>query len=470
MADTVRIRRLRPDLWLIAPPGAPTAADPGPSVDTAVLEVAGGHLTWSLTAGQRVAAAALHDLDTAQEWLWALYGAEIALAADAYTGPVDLPVRPGNPELAAAVRRLAYAHWAARWWPASTVDDIAALDPALLDSEIAELTEFCESVVDGADSPTVTGAEEVADLGDRDTGRDTRAPERTAPSAGDYALAAGSSPSTRGADLLLARGTAGWDWRYCPAGVVDASERAVSWEVLRAAGRTVARVSAVAAPGVPTDLPVYLRPHALLRTRDGFLDVALELNGDAWTGETAEPAGAVLGVEIYVPGVGRSAPAGTGTPPGHSRASVHPHGSVPRVSAVDDRHGLADPGAHADSQVARNAADPGAPPEPVQRPRSVDPVETSHPSSAVERRTSDASEQPDNVVAQGNKGTSADAERRRTVRELARTRLRRAAAWSDEVIPETFGTGEFADSAGDLLADIAPLRAEVTAAMEDPDF
>ncbi|MFI1463068.1 hypothetical protein [Nocardia carnea] len=471
MADTVRIRRLRPDLWLIGPPGAPTAADPDPGVDTAVLEVSGGYLTWSLTAGQRVAAAALHDLETAQEWLWALYGADVALAADAYTEPVDLPVRPGNPDLATAVRRLAYAHWAARWWPASTIDDIAALDPELLDSEIGELTEFCESVVDGADSPPAAGVDEVSagPTGDRDIGRDTGAREWTTARADEYALAAGPNPS-RGADLVLGRGTAGWDWRYCPAGVVDASERAVSWELFRAAGRTVARVHAVAAPGVPAELPGYLRPHALIRTRDGFLDVALELNGDAWTGETAEPTDAVLGVEIYVPGVGRSAPAGTGTPLGHSRASNRPPGSSPRASA-DDRPDAADSGAHADSRVARNVADPDAQPEPVGRPHGVDPVEPPQPSSAVERPTSGVDEEIDNTVAQGITGTSVDAERRRAVRELARNRLRLAAARSAEVNPaEPFGTGEFADSAGNSLADIAPLRSEVTAAMEDSDF
>lgn len=398
MADTVRIRQLRPDLWSIGPPGAPTAADTDPGVDTAVLEVAGGYLTWSLTAGQRIAAATLHDLDTAQEWLWAVYGAEIALAADAYTEPVDLAVRPGNPELAAAVRRLAYAHWAARWWPASTIDDIAALDPALLDSEIAELTEFCESVVDGADSPPATGVEEVsAELtGDRDIGRPTGAREWTTARAGEYALAAGPNLSARGADPVLGRGTAGWDWRYCPAGVVDASERAVSWELFRAAGRTVARVHAVAAPGITADLPGYLRPHALIRTPGGFLDVTMELNGDAWSGEAGEPADSVLGVEIYVPGVGRSAPAGSGTLPDHSGASVRPGNSAPDAS-----------------------------------------------------------------------GVTSDAERRRRVRELARNRLRLAAARSGEVAPgaaEPPGTGAYS------LVDIAPLRSEITAAVEDSDF
>ncbi|WP_068042903.1 hypothetical protein [Nocardia speluncae] len=393
MVDMVRIRRSAPDLWLIGPPAAPGTADSEPGVDTAVLEVAGGHLTWSLTAGQRVPAATLHDLDTAQEWLWALYGAEVALAADAYTEPVDSAAGPGNPDLASAVRRLAYAHWAAHWWPASTVDDIAALDPALLGSEIAELTEFCESVVDGADSAPVTGIEEISAgrTGDRDIGWDTGAGEWATGRADEYALAAGPNPSTRGADLVLERGTGGWDWRYCPAGVVDASERAVSWELFRAASSTVVRVRAVAAAGVPADLPGYLRPHALIHTPAGFLDIALEFSGDAWSGEAAEPADSVRGIEIYVPGVGPSAPAG---------AAAH--------------------------------------------------------------RIPDA---------------AADAEQRRRVRELARTRLRLAATWSGAVSPGAAGhpaTGESGYSAAPPtvhpLADIAPLESEIAAAVEDSDF
>lgn len=459
MVDMVRIRRLRPDLWSIGPPGAPTAADTDPGVDTAVLEVAGGYLTWSLTAGQRIAAATLHDLDTAQEWLWALYGAEIALAADAYTEPVDLPVGPGNPDLAAAVRRLAYAHWAARWWPASTIDDIAALDPALLGSEIAELTEFCESVVDGADATTNTGVED-----DAVTGSDTGVPEWTTARADEYALAAGANLPGRGADLVLARGTAGWDWRNCPAGVVDASERAVSWELLRTAGSTVARVHAVAAPGVTAGLPGYLQPHALVRTPDGFLDITLELNGDAWTGESVEPGDSVLGIEIYVPGVGRSAPAGT--LPEHSRASVRPHSSEPGESAVDYRLDAA----AADAQVP-HAADPYAQPEPTGRPHGADPVEPPHPPWAVEpSRISDEKGESGDTVAQRIPGVRADAERRRLVRELARNRLRPATSRPGEVAPGAPEPPETGESGGYSLADIAPLRSEIAAAVEDSDF
>ncbi|MEV3962711.1 hypothetical protein AB0M34_17710 [Nocardia sp. NPDC050193] len=301
----MRIQRIEPGLWSIAPPGSPTPADADPGLDTAVLEVGGGHLSWSVPAGPQVPAALLHDLDTAQEWLWALYGAEVAVAADEYTGPVELPARPERPELAAAVRRLGYAHWAARWWPASTVDGIPALDAAELESEIVELSEICESVVAGADAAIPAESDEVAEspggLDAEDTGR-----------AADYALAAGGQRDPQAA-LVLERGTVGWDWRYCPPGVVDASERAVSWELVRAAGANSLRIRAVTAPGLRAEPPEYLRPHALIRTPAGDYDAALMLAGDNWTAALAVVAGTVSEVAVYVPGVGPAAPAGTGS-------------------------------------------------------------------------------------------------------------------------------------------------------------
>lgn len=424
MTDSVRIRRLPPDLWVIGPFGAPSVADADPGVDTAVLEVAGGHLAWSLTSGQRVPAATLHDLDTAQEWLWALYGAEVALAADAYTEPVELPARPENPGLAAAVRRLAYAHWAARWWPASTVDGIPALDPALLDSEIAELTEFCESVVDGADATMVTGVDP-----DSAVGRDTGVREWTTSHPREYALAAGSNPADPGTGLVLDRGTTGWDWRYCTPGVVDASERAVSWELARSAGSTVVRVHAVAAPGVPADLPGHLRPHAFIRTPDGLADVALVLSGDVWSGEAGVPADSVQEIEIRVPGVG-------------SGSRTVPAGPPVRPATAD-------------------------------RPHPADPVEPAPPPVGGRSRTSRWQASTDTAAMSRIPGQAADAERRRAVRELARSRLRPAAAGPDAVLPgdaRRSATGHSGAPAGHPLADIAPLRSETAAAEQDTDF
>ncbi|MEU4842106.1 hypothetical protein [Nocardia testacea] len=377
MADSVRIRRIGPGLWSIAPAGAPAPVDADPGLDTAVLEVGGGHLSWSVPAGPRVPAATLHDLDTAQEWLWALYGAEVAVAADEYTEPVTLSARPERPELAAAVRRLGYAHWAARWWPASTVDGIPALDAAELEREIAELSEFCESVVDGADAVDPAEAETGAEAADR---LGASAPGR----ATDYALAAGGQRGTPAA-LVLERGTAGWDWRYCPPGVLDASERAVSWELVRTAGVNSLRIRVVAAPGTHGEPPAHLRPYALVRTPAGDQVAALVSAGDNWTAAVAATAGTVSGVEVYVPGVGPAAPAGAGSP---------------------------------------ESRDPG--------PGPRDPVDP-----------------------------ATRARQRERIRELAHARLRRAGSGP--------GSGPAPDG-GQPLADIAPLRAEITAAETDSDF
>ncbi|MFE7745869.1 hypothetical protein [Nocardia sp. NPDC057455] len=288
MSTTVRIRR-RDSLWIIAPDDAPTVVDDRAGVDVLVLEVAGGHLTWSLLSGQVTPAAVLDDLDLAQEWIWAVYGPEVSLALAETGGEGEYPAEPALPDLAARAWRLGYARWAARWWPASILDGIAPLDEGLLEDEIAALSEECDLIVDGADA--------VAE-------------QRTAPvalgRAEDYALAAGPAATAAPGALVLARGSAGWDWQRCPPGLLDASERAVSWEVVREAGSTVVRVRAVAAPLSPADAPAHLHPRAGIRTATDAADVPLLREGELWRAETAAPAGAEGGVtvHVYVPGVG----------------------------------------------------------------------------------------------------------------------------------------------------------------------
>ncbi|WP_067702970.1 hypothetical protein [Nocardia jejuensis] len=326
---------------------APVVLDAVADPDVMVLEVAGGYLTWNVLAGQLIPAAVIDDPELAQEWVWALYGERVALALDAHrtpsespagadgvvdempagssagaageadaevaravgagdgagevadgvigSGPVDgaggvsageLWAEPGSPALAASAWRLAYAHWASRWWPASTLDSIAPLDSVLLDREIAALTEECESLVDGADAVVAEAPASV----------------ETFPRASDYALAAGEGD--RGG-MVLARGAGGWDWRRCPPGLVDASERAVSWQVVRDAGVTTVAVSAVAAPGGPADLPAYLRPWARIHTAGGVVDAELRSVGGAWVGEAFLPTVGRAGrVDLYLPGFG----------------------------------------------------------------------------------------------------------------------------------------------------------------------
>ncbi|WP_454199898.1 hypothetical protein [Nocardia sp. Marseille-Q1738] len=292
MSTTVRIR-YRDGLWIIAPEDAPTVVDGTAGVDVLVLEVAGGHLTWSLLASHATPAAVIDDRSLAQEWVWAIYGQEVSLALDESDGDTSgYTAEPALPDLAARIWRLGYARWAARWWPASTLDGIAPLDEHLLEDEIAALNEECELIVDGADA-----LEEIRS-GTEALGR-----------AEDYALAAGPVATVAPGALVLARGTAGWDWRRCPPGLLDASERAVSWEVVRAAGTTIVRVSAVAAPLSAVDVPAHLHPRARIQAA-GAVDVPLIRDGELWHAETAAPAGSEPGVtvEIYVPGVGVDEP------------------------------------------------------------------------------------------------------------------------------------------------------------------
>ncbi|MEU7139758.1 hypothetical protein ABZ942_09950 [Nocardia sp. NPDC046473] len=291
MNGTVRLRRAADGLLVIAPDGAPTVLDGAPEIDVLVLEAAGGHLTWSLLDGSALPAAVIDDVKLAQDWLWAVFGEEVALAVDAGdTG--ELTAAPGLPELVTSARQLGYAHWAARWWPASIIDGIAPLDERLLLDDIATLSEACEMIVDGADEPFEV-AESPTD----------RVPEPRGRAAG-YALAAGPAAAPPPGALVLARGAGGWDWRRCPPRLLDASEQSVSWEVVRQDGSTKVSVRAVAAP--QSHFPSYLHPHALVRTSAGTADAALTLAGDMWTTEVPAPEGAesAVTVTIYVPGVG----------------------------------------------------------------------------------------------------------------------------------------------------------------------
>ncbi|GAB2648973.1 hypothetical protein [Nocardia goodfellowii] len=273
------------DLLNIVPPHAPTVLDGAPDNDVMVLEVLGGHLTWSVLSGQAIPAAVIDDPDSAQEWLWAVYGEPVALALAEYPGGrLTFPARPELPRLIAHAWRLGYAHWAARWWPASALDGIAALDPGLLEAEIAELTEQCEMIVDGADAGQPMTAPISANVAVRQS---------------DYALAAGVD--ARGNVLMLDRGTGGWDWRGCPPGLLDASEQAVSWELARESGLTIARVSVVAAPGLTAPVPPHLRPRARIAEA---AEIELELAGDAWVGQTVVAGEEPVTVDVYLPGIG----------------------------------------------------------------------------------------------------------------------------------------------------------------------
>ncbi|WP_063045737.1 hypothetical protein [Nocardia pseudovaccinii] len=292
MSGIVRIEPAGDGIWIIAPDGAPTVSDGAAAIDAMVLEVLGGHLSWSLLAGQTIPAAVIDDVELAQDWLWAVYGERIAIAiADTESGGTEFTdvADPAVPNLVAAAWRLGFAYWAARWWPASTIDGITPLDDLLLDQEIAALRTQCEPL-----------------LGDDEPGSDDELPlfVEIPTRAEDYALAAGGGSDRPAGALSLGHGTGGWDWRRCPPGLIDASERAVSWESIRSSGTTTVRVTAVAAPQLGSDAPAHLHPRALITTPVGTAEAELDLVGDLWTGAATTPSDSVSTVDVYVPGVG----------------------------------------------------------------------------------------------------------------------------------------------------------------------
>ncbi|MGY4098267.1 hypothetical protein ACW2Q0_01690 [Nocardia sp. R16R-3T] len=291
MSATVRIEPGGDAIWIIAPEGAPTVSDDAAAIDVLVLEVVGGHLSWSLLAGQTIPAAVIDDVELAQDWLWAVYGERIAVAiadADAESGEPEFTdaAEPAVPDLVAAAWRLGFAYWAARWWPASTIDGITALDDRLLDEEIATLRTQCEPLLAEPAEDETAFAVEISSRAE------------------DYALVAGGGADRPAGALSLGRGTGGWDWRRCPPGLIDASERAVSWESTRISGTTRVRVTAVAAPQLGSAAPAHLRPHAVITTPGGTAETELDLVGELWIGATTTPSDSVSTVEVYVPGVG----------------------------------------------------------------------------------------------------------------------------------------------------------------------
>lgn len=272
MSGSIRLRRTPAGECVITPTGTdsppPTVLADEPDVDVAVLEVAGGHLTWSVLADTPIACAVLDDVEAAQSWLWALYGERVAVVVDALAiEPLDpderpeqeLPIDPVHPDLVARAHRLAFAQWALRWWPASAIDDIPPLDRGLLEREITELIEECDQLFDGIDAAEAAGVAdrpgEIDDLVDSEPG-----------TARDYALAAGAGGTDNSGGSVLAGGNGGSDWRCYPPGLIDAAETAVSWELVRIAARTVVEVSVVAAPGLDAPdssaMPTHLLPRA----------------------------------------------------------------------------------------------------------------------------------------------------------------------------------------------------------------
>ena len=242
-------------LWRTGPvvPAGPTAA---------VLELSGAVLAWVVDESPASVAMTLTDTAVA-DWLWRVVGEDghVALlaaidAADA-RGADEFEV-PGvriHADALTALRRLAFGHWLRRWWPASARDGIVALDPAVLDGEVALATVAAEDYFadDTFDSdvadllrPHLPALAALAAHGDPRAGALAAACLDLADDVGatngariavaaagrrdDYALAAGARPGAR-PDVLIASGVGSVDWTAVPPGLFDAADGTVDWAI-----------------------------------------------------------------------------------------------------------------------------------------------------------------------------------------------------------------------------------------------
>jgi hypothetical protein len=234
--------------------------------------------------------------------------------------------------LAGAAARLGFAHWAARWWPASYTDGIPMLEPDVLGLESAALTHQCQQLFDDfGDQPDDCVPELIeehrAGLGPliqwwisapqpADTGRHLENVLRLIDDAADgagldgpdlrelrsalergrartpldpgalfarqdgYALAAGNAPVSGG--RVVARGSGTNDWRRYPPGFVDAAEDSVSWTARALGARRQIEVEVVAHVAAPVEGALLV---AEVQVNGGPpRRVPLARRDDVWTG------------------------------------------------------------------------------------------------------------------------------------------------------------------------------------------
>ncbi|WP_101906048.1 hypothetical protein, partial [Mycolicibacterium setense] len=259
-----------------------TLVDGAPLV--AVLEVSGAVLSW-VVDGDAAPTITFTDPERA-DWLWQVLGEAghvavlEALRHHEPGQPLDVPgvgLLPGSTD---TLRRLAIGHWLRRWWPASDRDGIAALDRAVLDAEVALLTQAADdyftddtfdSDVAGLLAPHLDALDSIAGQGDprvRELVQRCRElageigldwPEHVSAVARreDYALAAGAGgPNTTG---QIAGGSASVNWSAVPPGVFDAAEDTIAWSVTAAGEGTDAVVQvALAGADSPSGIDVEL--------------------------------------------------------------------------------------------------------------------------------------------------------------------------------------------------------------------
>ncbi|MEV6486002.1 hypothetical protein [Streptomyces sp. NPDC051576] len=343
---------------------------PRPDFTQAVVDVAGAVLTWPVLGDPEPPMAEIHDVGRAQQWLWAVYGERVAAAvyACAVGESTGARVTADRTSLAGSAARLGLGHWAARWWPASHLDGIAALEPDVLGLELAALTHECQQLFDDegdqlddcaaeliadheaaldpliqwwhATAPSadtarrlesvlrsVDSAADSAGLDGQALRRLRSALDRSRPGGGaavdpvspfvrlrDYALAAGD-PLVAGG-RVIARGSGTNDWRRYPPGFVDASETAVSWTARALGARRQIEVEVVAHLTAPVAGALLVaevgveagRPHRVpLARRDDVWSGRADLNLPAGDTQPGTEIGVLLPGFDPGPGPGGSA-------------------------------------------------------------------------------------------------------------------------------------------------------------------
>jgi hypothetical protein len=282
---------------LVADSGAWTL---GPAVAdvpaTAVLEVSGAVLAWTVDDPNGVAATRLTVTDVvAADWLWRVVGTDghAAIVAGAELAEFDL--LPGAFE---PLRRLAIGLWMRRWWPESLRDGIARLDRALLDGELAILTESAQefftedtldSDVEGLLAPHQAALLALERDGDPRVVELVRVCAELAAGVGawsaaeipvpladsvdrrraDYALAAGTEPTR--ASGAIAGGVGSVDWVAVAARTFDAADDTIDWSIESADSSVLATVR-VALTGAASARGIEVRLHSGDVTGTGVLD------------------------------------------------------------------------------------------------------------------------------------------------------------------------------------------------------
>ncbi|GAA5153623.1 hypothetical protein GCM10025768_23560 [Microbacterium pseudoresistens] len=259
----------------------------------ALVEARGALLRWDVLSDETHPDAVVWDAAAARDVLEEFYGVEVA---EAVAGPTaaTIPVTPGSGTTSSGTARtLAMLTWARAWWPAGAA--VPALDPAILDAEIALATAAVEHLLDDDEAveralADAAGAEhalrrvpalaaEAAQLSEMlaalaedygvDLDADTTGPVAAAPRE-EWALAAGGHAPSAG--IELGGGTAAVAWRDVPAQTVAADVDA-RW-ALRQKGALYLHVCVTAAPGDgDTALRARFGPAAL------GIDVTLQREG-----------------------------------------------------------------------------------------------------------------------------------------------------------------------------------------------